>query len=165
MAWLRGRTIDGSSVSGIILSPELWWNEACYSRNVVIRNNIIRNLPANPRSYGAIAIAAITDRPVSGYGHQHIVVEGNQIENCNGVNLLITSAQDVTVRNNRFTNPQSVATAVPGASWGEDAGALVYVTESANVRLQGNTASGLGPAHRRLVAATPTAKQIESDWK
>ena len=164
---VEGNTIDGSSTSGIVVSPELWWNEACYSRNVIIRNNTVRNLPDNPRSYGAILVAAVANQyvPVPGYGHQHIVLEGNQIENINGVNLLITSAQDVTVRNNRFINAQRVTRPAGGAKWGEDPGALIYITEAKDVRIEGNSVSGLGPANRRLVQTTSTATQIQSDWK
>jgi hypothetical protein len=162
---VEGNTIDGSTVSGIILSPELWWNEACYSRNVIIRNNTVRNVPDNPQSYGAIAVAAITDRPVPGYGHQHIVLEGNRIENINVVNLLITSAQDVTIRNNSFINAQRAAIPTPGAKWGEDPGALVYVTEAKDVRIEGNTFSRLGLANRSLVKTTSTVTQLQSDWK
>ena len=162
---VEGNTIDASSVSGIVLSPELWWNEACYSRNVTIRNNAIRNLPDNPKSYGAVAVAAVTDRPVPGAGHQHIAIENNQIENCNSVNLLITSAQDVLVSNNHFVNAQRVKVAVAGSNWGEDSSALVYVTESNNVRLMGNTSPGIGPANKHLIKSTTTATQIQSDWK
>jgi nitrous oxidase accessory protein NosD len=162
---VEGNTIDGSSISGIVLSPELWWNEACYSRNVIIRNNIVRNLPDNPRSSGAIIVGAATDRYTPGYGHKHIVLENNQIQNVNVVNLLITSAEDVAVRNNRFVNAQQVASSPRGAALGEDAGALVYITEAKDVRIEGNTVSGLGPANRSLVKTTPTATQIQSDWK
>ncbi|HVN04243.1 MAG TPA: right-handed parallel beta-helix repeat-containing protein [Bryobacteraceae bacterium] len=162
---VEGNTIDGSSISGIVLSPELWWNEACYSRNVTIRNNVIRNLPDNPRSFGAIAIAAITSRPVPGAGHQHITFENNQIDGSNSVNLLITSAEDVSVSSNRFGNAQRAKVAVAGSNWGEDPTALVYITESKNIRFASNTAPGLGAANEHLIETTATATQIQSDWK
>jgi hypothetical protein len=162
---VEGNTIDASSISGIVLAPELWWNEACYSRNVVIRNNTVRNLPDNPESYGAIAVAAVTDRAVPGYGHRQIVLDNNRIENTNGVNLLITSADDVTVRNNRFTNAQRAVSPAAGAKWGEDSGALLYVTEAKGVHVAGNIVSGLGAANRRFMEATSTATEIRSDWK
>jgi hypothetical protein len=163
---VEGNTIDGSSISGIVLGVELSWNnEACYSRNVVIRNNTVRNLPDNPQSYGAIVIQAGKDRPVPGYGHRHIVLEDNRIENTNGVNLLITSAEDVTVRHNRFDNAQRVPSKPRGAAWGEDGGALIYITEAKDVRIEGNTNTGLGPANRSLVKTASTATQIQSDWQ
>ena len=162
---VEGNTLDGSSVSGIVLSPELWWNEACYSRDVTIRNNVVRNLPDNPRSYGAIAVAAVTDGPVPGCGHQHIILEDNRIENINGVNLLVTSAEDVTIRNNRLINAQRGASPSAGAKWGEDSGALLYITEANGVHIQGNTVLGVGPANQRLIESTSTATGIQSDWK
>ena len=111
-------------------------------------------MPDNPQSLGAIAVAAATDQAVPGYGHQRIVLEDNRVENINGVNLLITSTADVTVRNNRFINAQRAASPSAGAAWGEDSGALIYVTEAKDVRIEGNTVSGLGPAKRTLVRAT-----------
>jgi hypothetical protein len=162
---VEGNTIDGSSISGIVLSPEFRWNEACYSRSVTIRNNVVRNLPDDLRSCGAIVIAALIDRAVPGYGHRHIVLEDNRIENVNGVNLLITSAADVTVRNNHFINAQRVAGPTGGAAWGEDSGALVYVTEAKDVRIEGNTVSGLGAANQSFIKTTSTATDVQSDWK
>jgi hypothetical protein len=161
---VEGNTIDGSSISGMVLAPELWWNEACYSRNVTIRNNTVRNLPSNPRSYGAVVIAAVSDRVVPGYGHQHIVFENNRIEGVNGVNLLITSAEDVTIGNNRFIDADQTPRASAGAAWGEDPGALIYIAESRAVRIKGNTVSSLGPANRRLVETASTVTEVQSDW-
>ena len=40
---VEGNTIDGSTIAGIVLSPEFWWNEADYSHNVTVRHNTIRH--------------------------------------------------------------------------------------------------------------------------
>ena len=161
---VEGNTIDGSSISGIVLAPELWWNEACYSRNVIIRNNTVRNLPDNPRSYGAVVVAAVTDRAVPGYGHRHIVLEDNRTENINGVNLLITSAADVTIKNNRFINPQRVRPPA-GAAVGRRFRRVGLCHRSQRCSHRGQyRLRRLGAANRSLIRTTSTATQIRSDW-
>ena len=41
---VENNRIDGSTIAGIVLAPELWWNEACYSRNVTLRGNAVRHV-------------------------------------------------------------------------------------------------------------------------
>ncbi len=151
-------TIDGSTMGGIVVTPEFWWNEAGFSRNVVIRDNVIRHVAYAPKQLGGVVIAALNGpTPVAGYGHRHIVVEDNTLEGINGVNLLITSSKDVVVRNNLFLHAQQRRVGVDGAKWGEDPGALIYVTESEGVRFENNRVRDLGPFNRTLVESTPTA--------
>jgi hypothetical protein len=153
-------TIDGSTMGGIVLTPEIWWNEAGYSRNVTVRNNTIRHVAyaTVPDQLGGVVIAAINGPvPVPGFGNQHIKIEGNTFEDINGVNLLITSSEDVLVRGNSFIHSQhSEVRADTG--WGEDPGALIFVTESRDVHFEENEALDLGSFNRVLVEATPTAQ-------
>jgi hypothetical protein len=153
--------IDGSTMGGIVLTPEFWWNEAGYSRNVIIRNNIVRHVAYAPHQLGGVVIAALNGpRPVDGYGDQNIVIKNNTFEDINGVNLLITSAKDILVKNNLFLNAQSEPGGVAGASWGENPGALIFVTQATGVRFAGNKVKGLGKFNRTLIEAASTA-QIE----
>jgi len=98
---VEDNVIDGSSMGGIVLSSEVWWNEASYSRNTVIRGNTIRHVAYAPAQRGAMVIAN-TEAPVVGCGHQHISIEQNVFERLDGVNLYLTSACDVSVTGNRF---------------------------------------------------------------
>jgi len=155
---VEGNTVDGSTMGGIVLTPEFWWNEACYSRNVIIRHNTIRHVAYAPDQLGAVVIAALDTAPLSGTGHQHIVLEGNRFENLAGVNLLITSATDVFVKGNLFIHAHYAQASVAGAAWGENAKALVFVTEAAPIRFEGNLVEDLGPFHQELIHATPSAR-------
>jgi hypothetical protein len=155
---IEDNTIDGSTMGGIVLTPEFWWNEASYSRNVTIRHNTIRHTAYAPDQLGGVVIAAIDSAPLSGYGHQHIVLENNRFENINGVNLLITSATDVLVKENVFIHAQHARTSVAGASWGEYAGALIFVTEADPVRFENNVAEDLGPFQQDLIHTTPSGR-------
>ena len=152
---VEGNTIEGSTMGGIVLMPEFWWNESGLSRNVVIRNNTIRNVARAPRQLGAVVVSALDPTPVPGCGHRHIAIEGNRFENINGVNLLIASACDVAVRNNRFLHPQQQAAQTEGAAWGEDPGALIFVTQAQGVRYENNQTSGAGSFHKTLVRTGP----------
>jgi len=151
---IEDNTIDGSTMGGIVLTPELWWNEACYSRNVTIRHNSIRHVASAPEQLGGVVIAAVEGAPLSGHGHQHIVLEDNRFENINGVNLLITSAADVLVKGNLFIHAQYARTSVAGAAWGEHPGALIFVTEAEPVRFENNVAEDLGPFQQVLIQTT-----------
>ena len=151
---VQANTIDGSTMGGIVLAPEFWWNEADYSRNVVIRSNVIRGVASAPEQPGAVLIAAmdaIGNTPVAGCGHQHIVLDGNRFEDLNGVNLFISSSCDIILKNNFFIRPQHAAVLDNGAS------PLVFVTEAQAVRFESNTISDLGRFNEMLVKTTTSA--------
>jgi hypothetical protein len=152
---VEGNLIEGSTMGGIVVTPELWWYEADYSRNVTIRNNTIRRVAYAPRQLGAVLVAAIAEMPIPGCGHRHIVLEGNRFEDLNGVNLFVSSACDVSVRNNLFVRPQRFPAETGGM--GEDPGSLIYVTEAKDVRFAGNTILGMGRFNIRVIQVSPTA--------
>ena len=164
---VEGNTIDGSTIAGIVLAPELWWGEACYSRNVVIRNNTVRHVgysTAGPWTdqAGAITILGLGDPKSAGagkLGHRHITIEGNTVADCDGVNLLIDSAEDVAVRHNRFVRPQAHATR-RGADRGIHPAALVWLSNCRNVRFEANTIRDAGAAFGKPYVAAPSAKDL-----
>ncbi len=155
---VEGSTVDGSTMGGIVLTPEFDWNESCYSRNVTLRKNTIRNVAYWDRPWAAMIIAAIDRKPVSGRGHQGIVIDGNTFDAVNGTNLFISSANGVTVRNNRFIKPQQKKITPGNPDWGVDAGSLIYVTEADNVDMDNNVIVGRGSVTRQLLQATPTSR-------
>jgi hypothetical protein len=159
---VENNTIEGSTIAGIVVTPEFWWNEACYSRNVTIRNNTIRRTSYIPRPTAAVVIAAIEGKPIAGHGHHNIVFENNTIEDIDGPALFISSADGVVVRNNRFVRPQAKAHACAGAGWGMDCGALMAVAEAVNVRLIGNRVEQPGAALKQTLQKIGGA-QVEVD--
>ena len=155
--------IDASRKAGIAIHPELpRWNEADYGRNIVIRHNTIRGiaLRPNPDNFeaGAITIAAERDgkyAPLPG-GFRNIVVENNTFENCDGPNLVVTSAQGVTLRDNHFVHPMwtdpDPASVLPGV----DIHALIWLTQCSGLQLSGITVTQPGPfLQHRIVAVAP----------
>jgi hypothetical protein len=152
---VEGNLIEGSTMGGIVLTPEFWWYEAGYSRNVTIRNNTIRRVAYAPRQLGGVVVAAIGEMPIAGCGHQHIVLEGNRFEDLSGVNLLISSACDVRITDNAFVRPQHFPAENGGI--GGNPGSLIYVTEAKDVRFGRNTIFGMGRFNTRMIQVSPTA--------
>ena len=94
-------TITGSSMSGIVLGPEIdYWMEADFSRNVLIRGNAIKSVNHAPSNNGSIFAGAIT---VAGSGlmpaggQQDITIDRNLIEKTTGPAILLTSAKNVKI--------------------------------------------------------------------
>ena len=140
---VEGNTIDGSTMGGIVLTPEFWWNESCYSRNVIIRGNVIRRVARAPGQLGAVVVAAIDKAPVPGCGHRNILLENNRFEDLGGVNLFISSACDVTVKNNTFLSPQLTSASIPLFEWWRPVRAsLIFMTEVRKIRFESNVVSG-----------------------
>lgn len=161
---VENNTIDGSTMAGIVLSPEIWWNEAGFSRNVIIRGNTVRHVGyqnAGPwmTQAGAITVRGDGDDPKTvpslspeHLGHRNVVIEANTIENCDGLNLLVSSAADVRIRANHFLNPQQHPSS-RGADHCDPA-ALIQIGACQDVTIAGNTVYNRGPYGRSLVIAS-----------
>jgi len=164
---VEGNTIDGSTIAGIVLAPETWWMEACYSRNVTIRNNTVRHVgyattgPWNMQA-GAITVTGASEKTTSPGGHRHIVIEGNTVENCDGPNIIVSAATDVLVRGNRFVSPMREPSR-RGADRGIDPAALIWLSNCDDVRIEGNSVSQPGQCLEKLIATTPSAKNVLLD--
>jgi hypothetical protein len=165
-------TVDGSTMTALLMAPEFWWNEAGYNRNIIVRDNTFKDCPVAPKSMGVVALVAISDEggggkssshPLAGYGHSNIVFEGNHFENNNGVNLVITSAKNVTIKDNVFQDDQNMKYPAAGESWGEDAGALINIAESTGVTLSGNTVIHPGTFNHSLVKVLPGSQVTGAD--
>jgi len=155
---IENNTVEGSTMGGIVITPEFWWNEASFSRHVLIRNNTIRRVAYAPAQLGGVIIAAVDPSPVAGCGHGDIRVEGNRLEDISGVNLLITSICRVVVRGNQFVNPQHALADAAGKSWGESPGALIVAAEAREVTFQNNLVRSLGAFNKVLLQIFPSAR-------
>ena len=172
---VEGCTFERTFRAGVEFMTEMEiWSESDYARNVVVRNNTFRRVALNRqpgylRHPGAITMFnyhANTEDPdlskrTGAYvenpgGHRNILVEGNTIEDVNGPNLLITSAQGVVVRNNRFIRPMESRLGL-GAEKGVDLDSLVWMTQCSGVSFAGNEVIDAGPGMKKLVTATATA--------
>jgi hypothetical protein len=168
---IEGCTIERTSRAAIEFNTETGlWSEADYAHDVVVRNNVIRNASTNRvvgllRHPGALTILAFRAKGspysnVGGYiqnpgGHRNITIENNRFEDNDGVNILVCSAQGVTIRDNQFINPMRNVDDY-GKDKGVDPGALIWINESSKVDLSGNMVSNAGTYLKKLVEATAT---------
>lgn len=162
---IAGNTIRDIALSAIGISPEpSTWFESDFASDLQIVGNTITNTGfgwANQKNIlnaGAIALAAAGPAPAG--GHCHILIDKNTITDAVGVNILVTSARDVTIRNNHFIHPNQTK-AKTGSQAGVDGSALVWITASDHVQLSGNTFSNRGPFGGPTVEITPTALNVE----
>lgn len=152
---IEGNMLEDIASSGISVGPEFaYWLEGDYANNVVIRDNRIRQVGrgANVLKYdkavqvGAITISALSPdgKIPGGRGNRHISIEGNKIEECGGVGMLITCAQDVSVKNNQIGVTNCLGKMAGGTKHGVDANAAVFVDHAQAVRFEQNQFSGKG---------------------
>ena len=117
---IEGNRIENSSLGGIIVTPELYWGEGDYVRNVTITGNSIRNVCTGKQCYGGLALGALAPGEVfaagPAYGHRGVIISNNYFENISFANLWLSSADGVVVSNNTIRYPfayPSVATCCP----------------------------------------------------
>lgn len=159
---IQNNTIDGSSIAGIVVSPETWWGEAGYSHNITIIGNTIRhtNYAMTGPWYPQAAAVSITGE--GSMGNQNIKIINNTFEDIKAANLMVRWAQDVTIQGNRFLNshrePNKVGAV--GKDKGVDASTVVWLGDCRNVTLSNNHVRGLGPEAKSVITITPTATNI-----
>jgi len=139
------------------------WSQADYSRDVVVRNNTFRNVSLNRktgplRHPGALTILAFSGRSYihNPGGHRNITIENNRFEDNDGINILVCSAEGVTIHDNQFINPMRNAKDF-GIDKGADPSALIWVNESSRVNIASNVVVNAGAYLKKTVKATATA--------
>jgi hypothetical protein len=85
--------------------------------------------------------------------HSNITIEDNVVDSVSGPGLIISLADGVQVRSNHFSNTHPVRTN-GGSTNGFDPTAVVWIDDSENVSLSGNTVRNLGRFGDNLVRAT-----------
>jgi len=155
--------IDGSSIAALVMGPELWWGEANYARNVVIRGNTFAHCgyattgPWNEQA-GVLTVLGTGDSPVA-RGHSNIRIENNSFIGNDGVNVVLDGIEYSIFKNNKFLNAQRVEN-TRGKDRGFDTGALVFINRAKNVQIEGNIAQRLGAANTALVETSAKASAI-----
>ena len=160
---IEGCTIESTARAAIEFNTETGiWSEADYAHDVLVRNNTFRHVSLNRktgflRHPGAVTIFAYKDHGyvVAPGGHRNIVLENNRFEDNDGVNVLVCSAEHVTLRGNQFLRPMAQPDEF-GRDKGIDPGTLVWLNQSSVVRLENNVVAKPGPYLKKLVQATDT---------
>lgn len=158
---IENNIVDGPTVGGIVFTPEVeFWDEVDFARNTTIRNNTIRDVPLWRSSLGALNLSEWRGGvPVpSPGGFRDIVVEGNTFENDSGVNVVIGSAQNVTLRENKFIVPMQQD---KGTAWQIPSASLYWITNSRQITLENNSIVHPGPDMKTVLQLSGTTANIE----
>ncbi|MBL8993033.1 MAG: right-handed parallel beta-helix repeat-containing protein [Spirochaetia bacterium] len=145
---IEGSTVEGLAMAGIVIAPELSsWNEADYSRGIVIRSNTIRNVALGTQPWNSgLTVAAFEFGgfvPLPG-GHRDIRIDGNRFEDNRGPNLILTSVIGVNVIGNQFIRAMNAA-AFKIENFGVDnTGALIWMRNADKVVLKDNAVTSPG---------------------
>ncbi len=162
---IEGCTIQNTGRAAVEFNTETGiWSQADYSSNVVVRNNTFRSVATNRRPgllrhAGAVTILAFNGRtyiPRPG-GHRNITIENNRFEDIDGLNILVCSAQDITIRGNQFINPMRNEKTF-GVEKGVDPTSLIWINESSDVKLADNVVTNPGPFSKSWSASRPRAR-------
>ena len=100
-------TLTNNSLGGIIVTPELYWEEAGYARNVTLRSNTITLTSSGVQSYGGIALGAVAPGGAlaTAPGHAAVAILDNVLIDAGYAPIWLNAAGNVTLRGNRLITP------------------------------------------------------------
>lgn len=160
---VENNLVDGSSIAGLVIGPELWWGEGNYAHRVTIRGNTFTHCgyaTTGPWSdqAGALTVLGTGDSP-DARGHSDITIENNFFVANDGVNVVLDGLENSSFIGNRFLSAQKQENR-RGADRSIDIGALVYINRAKNLKLSGNVTQRTGTANTTFVKATEKASDV-----
>ena len=161
---VENNLVEGSTIAGLVISPEFYWNEAGYSCRVTVRGNTFRRCGYATATAGhpqaaAVCVTGESDHVGTGWGNRDVTIEHNAFEDCDGCNLLVNDAAGVAVVGNAFVRPQQSPTD-RGTGVHVDPRSLIVVAHSDGVRFSGNTVTDPGPLMRARVTVAASATHV-----
>ena len=146
---IQGCKIEGCGMSGVSIGPEFWWNEAGYSWNVTVSDNAFLNCNKNNARQAAVWIHG--DGAI---GNRNITIKNNSFDTCYGDYIILAEWTDgVQITNNKIKQPSTIKSDSPGH--------VVWINQSKNVTLLGNTVTDPGPYAGDLVGLDPSVSPAE----
>lgn len=126
---------------GVIVNSE---SDITAISHLTIRNNDISGtghfMPASySNQAGSLSLADGNSRHIAPVGSfDHIVIENNTFSDVSGVNVVITSAKNVSLKGNRFYNTGKPTPNDTGADYGIDQNAVVYLKNIETMKVDSN---------------------------
>ena len=160
---IESNLIDGSSIAGLVMQPELWWGEGNYAERVVIRHNTLARCGYATtgrwsEQAGVLTVHGTGTSPIA-YGHDALTIENNLFLDNDGVHMVLDGLRNTVVGKNWFVNAHNKVND-RGVDHGYDGGALVHINRAYSLRLESNRAWNVGPAHTRNLQITQLATQV-----
>jgi len=146
---IEGNRIEGSTMTALAIVPEKFWNSGSYNRDIAVLGNVFKNccyfnVSSSSQFPGVVNVAGeggVLDKGL--YGHRNIKIEGNEFEDNDGANVFVDCAEGVSVKSNRFVNPQRNESS-RGRDAGVDPQSLIFLRDCEDVVVDGNILSGRG---------------------
>lgn len=141
---IEDNTVTGCELGGIVLAPEMNWMEAGFSRNVLIKHNLIKDCMFANSSYGIeqaapISVVAVNMHhkiaPAGGFSNIRII--GNTIENSPLPAIMITSVNGGEVTNNHIGISKEIVRS-HGSGFGVDNSQPVWQMNTQQVLIRKN---------------------------
>ncbi len=160
---VENNLVDGSSIAGLVMGPELWWGEGNYARNIIIKGNTFAHCgyattgPWNEQA-GVLTLHGTGDSPEA-RGHTNIQIENNSFVSNDGVQVVLDGLENSTFKNNKFLNAQQSENK-RGGDRGIDVGALVWINRAKNISIEGNVAQRLGAFNTGLIRMSAKATDV-----
>jgi hypothetical protein len=162
---LTSSIVERTPGAGVVLSTEMNWAEAGYSRRVTVQGNTLRNCAflTIEALGGQAGGMVVTSTGMQGLGHEKIEIRDNTFENIDLTNLVIRWARDVTISGNRFVKPlqNPSPTGEIGKPFGIDGQAVIFIDESDGVTLSGNEIVNFGANGKSRLSLSRTAKNVQ----
>ena len=124
---IEGNTFERIGQCAISLGAEMgYWAEAGWVENVMVRNNVIRdvNRDKNATGPGALVLGAIGTfvhtnvKTMPFPGHRRITIENNTIDGSGTAGIYLYAADEAIIRNNTICNVNRRPNPETGSKWG-----------------------------------------------
>ena len=132
------------------------WRESIGTRDVIIRNNLIKGCNGGPsRRWAAISVFAFNKHRRQGEAgvHRNLLIQRNTIVDTDNAGIFIAAADGVRIEDNTITN----CSRAPSRPGGENA---IYLTNCRNVTIRNNSLKDPGCGFRKAVEPGP---RVETD--
>jgi hypothetical protein len=134
-------TIEDTSMSGVSIGPEFWWNEAGYCWNVTVTHNTFRG--CNRENGDQAAVWVHGDGAM---GNRNITIQENSFDSCYGHAIMRVNQTDgATIAENRISGAFQLKLSPPGS--------VISLAGTSKVVLRENIVSAQGPFAGDLVDA------------
>ncbi|ANJ27790.1 right-handed parallel beta-helix repeat-containing protein [Agromyces aureus] len=160
---IEGNTFEGGDKAIMIATENEADSHGGAAYDLKIRNNVFRGTGYHhdmPWSAQAGSVGMAGGNVTSKRAYDHILIEGNLFESIRGLNLNISDASDVTVRNNVFRDTHRTENGSNGASFGIPADAVIFVSKADRVSFKNTVIEGLGPFSTNAIVVAPTATDV-----
>ena len=167
-----------TDLHGIMVCPEIPGDAAAGIRHIAIRNNVLiapGHCCENSSSAQAGAIAVVADagdpknkgrklfRPSGLF--EDVLIENNSIQDSDGVGILVSSARQVVIKNNRISGSHQNPPLKFGAAAGVDQSCAVYLAQCAGVELTNNQVEKPGRFLQKGLIVREAVGDLKDDGK